>query len=85
VRALALAAVIAAAGLLAGCSAHTPSPTVQSTSVAPTVHGGFAHCLSEHGVPAAAGPAVGPPPGVDQDTWHRAMQACSSLAPGPAS
>jgi len=40
--------------------------------------------LSEHGVPTAPGPALGPPPGVDQDTWHRAMQACSSLAPGPA-
>jgi hypothetical protein len=35
-------------------------------------------------VPIAPGPAVGPPPGVDQDIWHRAMQACSSLAPGPA-
>jgi hypothetical protein len=35
-------------------------------------------------VPTAPGPALGPPPGVDQDTWHRAMQACSSLAPGPA-
>jgi hypothetical protein len=74
-RALSLAAGFAAAVLLAGCS---------STSVAPTGHGGFAHCLSEHGVSIAPGPAAGPPPGVDQDTWHRAMQACSSLAPGPA-
>ena len=51
----------------------------------PTGHGGFAHCLSEHGAPTAPGPAAGPPPGVDQDTWHRAMQAYSALAPGPAS
>jgi hypothetical protein len=40
--------------------------------------------LSEHGVPDAPGLALGPPPGVDQNTWHSAMQACSSLAPGPA-
>jgi hypothetical protein len=83
-RAMTLAAVVAAAGLLAACSSNTPPPEPPSTSAAPTGHGGLAHCLSEHGVPAAPGPAVGAPPGVDQDTWHRAMQACSSLAPGPA-
>jgi len=83
VRTKSLAAVLAAAGLVAACSANTPPPE-QSTSVAPTGHGGFAHCLSEHGVPAAPGPAAGPPPGVDQDTWQRAMKACSTLAPGPA-
>jgi len=80
-----MAVGLAAAGLLAACSSNTPQPQQSSTSVAPTGHGGFAHCLSEHGVPAAPGPAVGPPPGVDQGTWHRAMEACSSLAPGPAS
>jgi len=84
VRALALAAALAAAGLLAACSSNTAPAEQPSTSVAATGHGGFAHCLSEHGVPTAPGPALGPPPGVDQDTWHRAMQACSSLAPGPA-
>jgi hypothetical protein len=84
VRALSLAAVFAAAAFLAACSSSTPPAEPSPTSVAPTGHGGFAHCLSEHGVPTAPGPAVGPPPGVDQDTWHRAMQACSSLAPGPA-
>jgi hypothetical protein len=31
---------------------------------------------SSNGTPAA-------PPGVDQDTWDKAMQACSSLAPAP--
>jgi len=84
VRAVSLAAGFAAAGLLAACSSNTPPGEQSPTSVAPTAHGGFAHCLSEHGVPTAPGPAAGPPPGVDQDTWHRAMQACSSLAPGPA-
>jgi len=84
VRAKSIAAGLVAAGLLAACSSNTPPSEQTSTSVAPTGHGGFAHCLSEHGVPAAPGPAAGPPPGVDQDTWHRAMGACSSLAPGPA-
>ncbi|WP_353358712.1 hypothetical protein [Mycobacterium sp.] len=84
-RAVSLAAGFAAAGLLAACSSNTPPGQQSPTSVAPSAHGGFAHCLSEHGVPTAPGPAAGPPPGVDQDTWHRAMQACSSLAPGPAS
>jgi hypothetical protein len=84
-RLIAPAAGLAVAGLLAACSSSTPPPEQSPTSVAPASHGGFAHCLSEHGVPAAPGPAVGPPPGVDQATWHRAMEACSSLAPGPAS
>ncbi|WP_110317524.1 hypothetical protein [Mycolicibacterium moriokaense] len=83
-RARSLGAVFAAAGLVAACSANTPAPAQSSTSVAPTGHGGFAHCLSEHGVPAPPGAAAGPPPGVDKDTWQRAMQACSTLAPGPA-
>jgi hypothetical protein len=83
VRAIRIAAGIVAAGLLAACSSNTASPEQSTTSVAPTDHGAFAHCLSQHGVPTAPGPAVGPPPGVDQDTWHKAMQACSSLAPGP--
>jgi len=85
VRATTLAAGFAAAGFLAACSSNTPTGEQTSTSVATDRTGGFAHCLSEHGVPAAPGPAAGPPPGVDQDTWHGAMEACSSLAPGPAS
>ena len=84
-RAIRLAAAIAAAGLLAACSTDTPacasSPRLRSP---PTGHGALAQCLSEHGVPSAPGPAVGPPPGVDPGTWQQAMQACSSLAPGPA-
>jgi hypothetical protein len=79
-----LAAGLAAAGFLAGCSSHIAAPEQTSTSVTPAGHGSLAHCLSEHGVPAAPGPAAGPPPGVDQNSWHQAMQACSSLAPGPA-
>jgi hypothetical protein len=79
-----LTAGIAAAGILAGCSSNPPAEqTTTKDSEAPTGHGSFAHCLSEHGIPAAPGPAVGPPPGVSEDTWHNAMQACSSLAPGP--
>ena len=74
---------IAAAGILAGCSSNPPAEQ-STTSVAPTGHGSLAQCLSEHGVPAAPGPAAGPPPGVDPGTWNQAMQTCSSLAPGPA-
>jgi hypothetical protein len=83
-RARSLAAGVAAVGLFAACSTSTPDQPATSTSVAPTGHGTLAHCLSEHGVPTAPGPAVGPPPGVDPATWQHAMQACSSLAPGPA-
>ena len=78
-----LAAGVVAAGILAGCSSSPPAQQ-STTSVAPTGHGSLAQCLSEHGVPAAPGPAAGPPPGVDPGTWDEAMQSCSSLAPGPA-
>jgi hypothetical protein len=81
-----LAASVAAAGLLAGCSSNPPAePTTTGESeVAPTGHGSLAQCLREHGVPAAPGPGAGPPPGVDPGTWEQAMRSCSSLAPGPA-
>ena len=81
-----LAACVAAAGILAGCSSDPPaeeSPTSES-SVAPTGHGSLAQCLRDHGVPAAPGPGIGPPPGVDPGAWDEAMQSCASLAPGPA-
>jgi hypothetical protein len=84
VRAASLAAVFAAAALLAACSSNPPPAQQSPTADTPTGHGGFAHCLSEHGVPTGPGPMAGPPPGVDQSSWHRAMQACASLAPGPA-
>jgi len=89
--ALCVAAAALAGGAVACSSSTTPSdrPGTSSTAV-PAEHGAFAHCLTEHGVPAPpnggpAGPQPvnGPPPGVDQDTWDKAMQACSSLAPGP--
>jgi hypothetical protein len=83
VRYLWLAAGVTAA-LLAGCSSTEPAPSPSTTSAVPSGHGSLAHCLSEHGVPAAPGPAAGPPPGVSDQTWKQAMEACSSLAPGPA-
>lgn len=87
-RTFALLAAVTA--MLAACSAQdTPAePTPSSTSTTATTtaggHGGYAQCLSEHGVPAAPGPVAGPPPGVDEQTWQQAVQACSTLAPGPA-
>jgi hypothetical protein len=66
-----LAAVIAAAVIVAGCSS-------------PNGHGAYAKCLQEHGISAPPGPVAGPPPGTDQDSWHKATQACASLAPGPS-
>lgn len=82
----------AAAALLAGCSstptpgspptAISPGPT--TTSIAPAEHGSFASCLQQNGVSESGGSVVlGPPPGVDQATWDKAMKACSTLAPGP--
>jgi len=80
------AVLIAAAALLAACASSTapqPAPTSSSaTSSANTQHGGYAVCLAEHGVPTPpAGP--GAPPGVDQQTWAKAQQACADKAPGP--
>jgi len=81
------AAIVAAA---VGCG--SPSSPDTTTTTPPTVdHGAYAHCLNEHGVTEPPGPAVGPapgpaapPPGVDPATWDTAMQACATLAPGPA-
>jgi hypothetical protein len=84
VRARLVTASIIAAGFLVACSSNTTEQPATSTSVAPAGHGTLANCLSEQGVPSAPGPAAGPPPGIDADTWQQAMQACSSLAPGPA-
>jgi hypothetical protein len=82
--ALAAVGALAAAALLASCSSAPPQHTDDSPGVAPsTGHGAFAHCLTDHGVPAAPGPVTGPPPGVDEAAWQQAMQSCGSLAPGP--
>ncbi len=92
----ALAVPVAGTLLLAGCSSKpgsdaptttTTTTTTESTSAPakPAEHGGLAECLRGQGVTEAGGPAavLGPPAGVDQATWDKAMQACSSMAPGP--
>ena len=87
--------LIAGAALVGavGCGSSTPAPAPASSSSTPATaeHGAFAHCLGEHGVVEPAGAPAGPQPGpaaapagVDQSTWEQAMQACASLAPGPA-
>jgi hypothetical protein len=87
-----LPAAVAAVALLglAGCTSNAPSApeessAPQSTPASPdaTQHGGLAHCLSEHGVTETAVNPAGPPAGVDEKTWDEAVQACSTLAPGP--
>ena len=83
-RAFVLAAGIAAAGLLAGCSSDAAPAEQPTTSESPAGHGSLAQCLNDQGVPAAPGPGGGPPPGVSEQTWNDAMRSCSSLAPGPA-
>ena len=83
-RAIWLAAGLAAAAILAGCASEPPAEQPSTTSDAPTGHGSLAQCLSDHGVPAAPGPAAGPPPGVDSETWNKAIKACATFAPGPA-
>lgn len=65
-------------------TATSQAPAQTTTSETPSGHGSLAQCLDEHGVPAAPGPAAGPPPGVDAETWNKAMQACATFAPGPA-
>ncbi|WP_319449602.1 MULTISPECIES: hypothetical protein [unclassified Mycobacterium] len=82
VRPRLMVAGLAAAGLLSACgSEQVPAPTsTQPTSQ----HGAYAQCLAEHGVPTPpAGPAA--PPGVDEQTWAKAQQACADQTPGPAS
>ncbi len=70
-----------------GTSAQTATSEApaqsSTTSETQSGHGSLAQCLTEHGVPAAPGPA-GPPPGVDPGAWNEAMQACATYAPGPA-
>ncbi|OPX09208.1 hypothetical protein [Mycobacterium sp. AT1] len=82
-----LAVAVAATCLLASCSTKSPEPQSPEPAAPPTtssVHGSLAECLSKHGVPAAVGPAVAAPPGVDANTWRNAMKDCSPLGPGPA-
>jgi hypothetical protein len=83
-RRIGLGAVLAAAVIVAGCSSNT-APSEESSTQAPpsSGHGGYASCLHDHGISAPPGPVAGPPPGTDEATWHKATQACASLAPGP--
>ncbi|MFN8071925.1 MAG: hypothetical protein U0R66_08990 [Mycobacterium sp.] len=87
-KSLRTAAAISAALLIAACSAkNSPSqPTTTDWEPMPASHGSLAECLKANGVPDAGGPAavLGPPAGVDQAAWDKAMKACSTLAPGPA-
>ena len=82
------AAAISAVLLIAACSSkQAPSePTTTDGEPMPSSHGSLAECLKANGVPDAGGPAavLGPPAGVDQAAWDKAMTACSTLAPGPA-
>lgn len=77
------AGVAVAAVALAACSPTESAPEPAPSSSAPAEHGSLAHCLSEHGIQAPPGPAATAPPGVDPATWQKAMQACSTFAPGP--
>ena len=85
-RPLRTAAAISAALVIAACSSkQSPSPPT-TTEPMPASHGALAECLKANGVPDTGGPAavLGPPVGVDQAAWDKAMKACSTLAPGPA-
>ncbi|OBB48309.1 hypothetical protein [Mycobacterium sp. 852002-51961_SCH5331710] len=64
-------------------STTSEAPAQPTASETPSGHGSLAQCLTDHGVPAAPGPA-GPPAGVDPGVWNEAMQACATFAPGPA-
>ena len=43
----------------------------------------LAGCRAPDGPPPGTGATPPAPPGVDQDQWDQAMQACQSLAPQP--
>lgn len=85
-RALRTAAAVGAALLIASCSSKQEPPQPATDASAHTEHGSLADCLKANGVTetGSAPVVLGPPAGVDPDTWDKAMKACSTLAPGPA-
>ena len=85
-RPLGTAAAFSAVVLIAACSSKQAPSQPTTTEPMPSSHGSLAECLKANGVPDAGGPAavLGPPAGVDQGAWDKAMKACSTLAPGPA-
>lgn len=87
-RRLGSAAILGAGLVLAACSGkQAPSSPTSTDWTPPPAHGSLAECLKSQGVAESGGPAVvlGPPAGVDPGQWDKAMKACSTLAPGPAS
>ncbi len=84
VQAFSVAGLVGLAALV-GCGSESSDPAETTVEETTTVeHGSFASCLTEHGVDESAASPVGPPADVDQETWDKAMEACSTLAPGPA-
>jgi hypothetical protein len=83
--ALPAAVLVAVAALFTASCAASDEPRPAPTATQPaTGHGSYASCLAEKGVPTPpAGP--GAPPGVDQQIWAKAQEACADKAPGPAS
>jgi hypothetical protein len=81
---LAMAAMLAAALMVGGCSSESAPPRPSVTDTPSTAHGSLADCLRDHGIDEPAAAVLGPPAGVDQAIWDQAMTACSTLAPGPA-
>jgi hypothetical protein len=75
--------VVMAVTLVVSCSSQAPAPAPPTSSQVTSGHGAYAACLAENGVPTPpAGP--GAPPGVDEQTWATAREACADEAPGPA-
>ena len=80
-RKVRLAAVLAAAVIVAGCSSNDAPPEKSSTPRPGPWRIREMSSRTRHF--GSAGTGAGPPPGTDEATWHKATQACASMAPGP--